>query len=160
MSIIQDVLKKIREVPFHQDPQKPEMGKPAPYSEKKGGRVTNPMHISIAVLTVLVFLAILFSRMNAKTDLDYSALPPTNIYRPVAETDAAQARHKHAAKPASARFPGFVLTGIMQLTDGPRAIINNAIVAVGDVVGIGTVTKIEKDNVVLNVKDSDLRLEL
>ncbi|MDD5421924.1 MAG: hypothetical protein WC592_03505 [Candidatus Omnitrophota bacterium] len=58
------------------------------------------------------------------------------------------------------RLPGFVLNGIMELTDGPKAVINNLIVAVGDTVDGAVVSKIDRKNVVLKVSDSEINLDM
>lgn len=55
---------------------------------------------------------------------------------------------------------GFVLNGIMQLVDGPRAIINDIIVGEGETVSGAKVTKIKKDGVLLNYNDSEVDLSI
>jgi len=74
---------------------------------------------------------------------------------PVAETYTNSAAGRKAAK---GKFPDFVLNGIMELVDGPRAIVNNIIVATGDIIGGATVRKIGKDKVVLQKADSVVTL--
>ena len=55
---------------------------------------------------------------------------------------------------------GFVLNGIMQLIDGPRAIINDIIVGEGETVNGARVEKIKKDSVLLNYNDSEVALNI
>ena len=55
---------------------------------------------------------------------------------------------------------GFVLNGIMQLVDGPRAIINDIIVGEGEIIGGAKVEKIKKDGVILNYNDSEVALNI
>ncbi|MFH0764274.1 MAG: hypothetical protein V1927_04670 [Candidatus Omnitrophota bacterium] len=73
---------------------------------------------------------------------------------PVAETYTGASR----SKPAKGKFPDFVLNGVMELVDGPRAIVNNVIVATGDIISGAKVIKIDKDKVVLQKKDSVVTL--
>lgn len=61
---------------------------------------------------------------------------------------------------AKTEFPNFILNGIMEFAEGPRAVINNSIVSVGDSVDGATVAKIEKKNVVLKLNGSEISLEL
>jgi hypothetical protein len=52
------------------------------------------------------------------------------------------------------------LTGIIWDEKSPKALINDAIVGVGDKVGNNTVVKIEKDRVILNDGNKDFELKL
>jgi hypothetical protein len=58
------------------------------------------------------------------------------------------------------KTPDFVLNGIMELSDGPRAVINNLIVGLGDTVEGATVSSISKKNVVLKQNESEINLDL
>lgn len=58
------------------------------------------------------------------------------------------------------KLPDMVLNGIMQLVDGPRAVINNVIVGIGDVIEGATVSRIDKNDVVLRTQDSEITLKL
>ena len=48
----------------------------------------------------------------------------------------------------------------MYLEEGPQAIINDALVREGDIVNSATVTKINKDSVVLTLSDVEMTLIL
>jgi len=56
--------------------------------------------------------------------------------------------------------PEFVLNGIMYLDGGPRAIINDTMVEVGDTVNGAKVIKIDKRNVILQYNDAEVTLDL
>ena len=71
-------------------------------------------------------------------------------YEPPRRADAAQKRR--------AGFPDFILTGIVQLVNGPRAIINDMLVGVGDSINGAIVHKIDKDSVILKKKDTEIKL--
>ncbi|MDP3791921.1 MAG: hypothetical protein Q8R38_07755 [Candidatus Omnitrophota bacterium] len=58
------------------------------------------------------------------------------------------------------RNPLFNLSGIMYLEDGPQAIINGYVLEEGDKINGATVLVIEKDCVLLDVNNSNVRLEL
>jgi len=57
-------------------------------------------------------------------------------------------------------FRGFVLSGIMQLVDGPRAVVNDVIVAVGDVVNGAVVQKINKEGRYTEGRNAEIRLDM
>ena len=56
--------------------------------------------------------------------------------------------------------PTLILNGIMYLEEGPRAIINNAIVETGDSVGGARVERIERKKVILIYNDVEITLNL
>lgn len=56
--------------------------------------------------------------------------------------------------------PEFALNGIMYLEGSPRAIINDSMVGIGDVVSGAKVIKIEKRYVVLQYRGSEISLDL
>lgn len=58
------------------------------------------------------------------------------------------------------KYRGLELNGVMYLDEGPRAIINNAIVGEGDQVDGALVKKINRKNVVLSSGGSDFTLDL
>ena len=58
------------------------------------------------------------------------------------------------------QLPTFTISGIMYLTKGSRAIINNAIVEEGDMVSGATVTRINKRNAVLEFNGQKIILDL
>lgn len=65
-------------------------------------------------------------------------------------------RAKTTRQNAPVKAPSFNLSGIMFLEDGPRAVINNSMVEVGDTIGGGLVTKIDKKRVVLSCNDTEI----
>jgi hypothetical protein len=56
--------------------------------------------------------------------------------------------------------PDFVLNGVMSLEGEPRAIINNAMVELGDEVDGARVVKIEKRSVLLRKGETEITLNL
>ncbi len=54
----------------------------------------------------------------------------------------------------------YVLSGIMHLEDGPRAVINNVLLAKGESIAGAIVDKIYSDRVILISKDSEIVLRL
>jgi hypothetical protein len=83
------------------------------------------------------------------------------IYRPVSSADAGinnTSQPASVAKKKKTRFPDLVLSGIVQLVDGPRAIINDVMIGVGGIVNGATVTKIDKDSVSLEKKETQITL--
>lgn len=52
------------------------------------------------------------------------------------------------------------LNGILWDKDNPKAVINDAIVGVGDSIGENKIVSIEQDHVILNDGTSDIKLEL
>ena len=54
----------------------------------------------------------------------------------------------------------FMLSGIMHLEDGPRAIINNMKVSKGDDIDGAKVVSITDETVVLKKQDSEIKLHL
>jgi hypothetical protein len=61
---------------------------------------------------------------------------------------------------ASSKFPELVLSGIMYLESGPRAIINNVIVGKGDTICGAIVRVINRKSVVLESGDTEVTLNL
>ena len=56
--------------------------------------------------------------------------------------------------------PAFILSGIMYLEDKPQAIINGHVLEEGDKVNGATVLVIEKDCVLLDLNDTNIKVEL
>jgi hypothetical protein len=59
------------------------------------------------------------------------------------------------------KIPKFILNGIVFDEKGPRAVINDEIVGIGDKIGKNTIVDIRRDSVILNdgISDIELRLE-
>lgn len=89
-------------------------------------------------------------------------------YRPIIKTntvtDSDLKLQEQPAQPANLKditdYPGMTLNGIMYVEEEPRAIINNSIVGVGDLVTGAKVTKINPKNVVLEYNDVEITLNL
>ena len=89
-------------------------------------------------------------------------------YRPLVKTDVVlsdvsisntrQAIPEGILPPVSS--PDLVLNGIMSLSDGPRAIINNSIVGVGDSISRAKIIKINSQSVIMEYRDAEITLSL
>lgn len=58
------------------------------------------------------------------------------------------------------RMGQFVLSGIMYVENKPQAIINGYVLEEGDKINGATIIAIEKDCVLLNLNNSDIRLDM
>lgn len=152
MSIVQDALKKVG-------------GNTA-----GGGSGEGPKRFGLfGVLLVLGLagLIIFIFKQFSNAPMKDASTAGEAIYKPIAaikSTDAARRNIQIASATSRERsqgFPEFALSGIMYLTNGPRAIVNNVIVGVGDVIAGGTVTKITKENVFIKTdrKEAVLAME-
>ncbi|MDP3804632.1 MAG: hypothetical protein Q8Q87_03665 [Candidatus Omnitrophota bacterium] len=155
MSIVQEALKKAQNYRQSDAEQSP--------SKKKFGPVVL-LIVFIALLGVTIKQA---SFSSGKSDSRAGSALTEAIYKPISSLDmksgdypVAEPFTSSAPKPTavSGKFPNFILNGIMELADGPRAIINNVIVATGDMIGGATVKKIDKDRVLLQKDDSVVTL--
>ncbi|MCX5686037.1 MAG: hypothetical protein NTW09_01010 [Candidatus Omnitrophica bacterium] len=159
MSIVQEAMKKAQNIRY------PEIGR-SPSRNTLGnslGRVA--LLIIFIVLLGATIKQVSFS--SGKSGAKTGSPIVEAIYKPISSIDMktndspiAETYTNSAAgwKVAKERFPDFVLNGIMELVDGPRAIVNNVIVATGDIIGGATVRKIDKDRVVLQKEDSVITL--
>ena len=163
MSIIQEALKKVDNSSHKPDPE-PILAQTEFKNENKNIRGKKKTFGASFVL-LLVFLALIFfgvkqfADMSSKTNPTYSPAYES-IYKPIAKAEAsadASTSPTIAAK-RKAGFQDFILTGVVELINGPRAIVNNVIVGVGDVINGATVQKIDKEGVVLKKRDSEIRL--
>jgi len=154
MSIVQEALKKAQGL-------------------KGPGTGQNPDKKNFApIVLLIVFIVLLgvtirqFSSSSGKSGARTGSAIAEAIYKPISTIDMKTGDSPIAetytsaprAKPAKGKFPDFVLSGIMELVDGPRAIINNVIVATGDIIGGASVRKIDKDRVVLQKENSVVTL--
>ncbi|MDP2912593.1 MAG: hypothetical protein Q8N91_01115 [Candidatus Omnitrophota bacterium] len=123
-------------------------------------------YILAGVLFIMYIFALFRSPAAPSPGPSYSAIHRNGVkrsapvVRPVTDNPSSQAATSINVFKARFRFPDFVLNGIMQLVDGPRAIINNVIVGIGDVIGGATVEKINKNNVVLKMNESVITLKM
>lgn len=154
MSIVQEALKKA------QDLKRPGTGQ----SPNKKNFVPAVLLIVFVVLSGITVKQLLFS--PGKSGMSTASAIAEAIYKPISsidmKTDNPPVAETYTSAPrtkqAKGKFPDFVLNGIMELVDGPRAIVNNVIVATGDIVGGATVKKIEKDRVILQKENSVVTL--
>ena len=90
-------------------------------------------------------------------EVRYRALPPSETGR--SAVDETQAASRQDAELASTA-PNLVLNGIMYLEEGPRAIVNNVMVEVGEYASGARVVRISKKSVVLVYNDVEITLNL
>lgn len=172
MSIVQDALKKIKNEP----------------AEGPGNRLSPKHPTGIKLLLFVVLLAGVafagnyaanlatshFSRMPVNVKVKPPASAPEMIYKPVVSVEINNKKVETNDKSANKltnpfagfiikpkeEFPDIILSGIMQLVNGPRAIINNVMVGVGDVIDGMTVHKIEKEKVTLKKGDAEVTVAI
>lgn len=159
MSIIQEALKKAKdEPPLHEE------GKAEPKKRIFSYRKTAMFFYASAVFFLSLYVLALFQPPRpapARTGIAYPVTPKNTAPGSSAPDVKPPAESAGRAKAAfnifrMSRFPDYVLSGVMQLVDGPRAIVNNVMVGVGDVVGGATVERINKESVVLRTQDSEI----
>ena len=153
MSIVQEALKKaqnIRQPNAAERPDKINFG---------------PIVLMIVFIVLLGVTIKQVSFSSGKSNSSIGSTLTAAIYKPMSSLDmksglSPTAEPYSQPKPGDAKEknPGFVLNGIMELVDGPKAIVNNVIVGIGDVIGGATVKKIDKDKVILQKKDSVMTL--
>ncbi len=90
-------------------------------------------------------------------EVRYRALPKAELDQSAGVE--AQATARQAAELASTA-PKLVLNGIMYLEEGPRAIVNNAMVEVGEYASGAKVVRIDRKSVVLVYNDVEITLNL
>jgi len=79
---------------------------------------------------------------------------------PIPAVPAVTAAGSAAAQAVRAAPPDLALNGIMYLEGGARALVNNAIVGVGDMIGGATVVAITKKSVILTYNNVEITLLL
>ena len=159
MSIIQEALKKVGkpEVPGeekHEEKPVISLAIKAPSGEEIG-----PKYVYYVISAVLLIIL-------AGIIIRISYFPPSGIpvsapaVKKLAPILPKIERREEPMTPPRRRegIGGFVLEGIMQLVDGPRAIINDIIVGEGETVNGAKVEKIKKDGVLLKYNDSEMVL--
>lgn len=180
MSIIQEALKKAQV--DYMEKKKPERKEPpryrmaVPKADIRGKiRSARKTKRSITILSIFVVSMLIISALGLRIFLihkgslkkeknimkpflskEVSAAPiaeiiaPLSFVKPIDRTDS----------PAAPPPPIFVLNGTMYLDAKPQAIINGYILEEGDVINGATVMVIDKDYVLLNLKDDKLKLDL
>jgi len=162
MSIIQEALKKAgnaEQKPEVRHEEKPVPPKeiPRPVIVKKSVESKYVYYAMTGLLLVLLFGIIMIvsrSSQSAVTPVQVKKVETVILPKIERREELAPSRRKKES------IGGFVLNGIMQLVDGPRAIINDIIVGEGETIGGAKVTKIKKDSVILNYNDSEVDLNI
>ncbi len=168
MSIIQEALKKIEkpegpqagkdEGKLENKDVKPvlrqEINKPAPAA---GAAAPKYVYYTITAALLVVLAGIVIKASHSAP----SGSSPVAIKKPAPILPKIE-RLEEPARPLRRRenTAGFVLNGIMQLVDGPRAIINDIIVGEGETINGAKVEKIKKDGVLLKYNDSEVDLNI
>lgn len=158
MSIIQDALKKAQSdvKPPAQEEAKAPVIKKAPAARKTP--LSDRKALMAAMLLALMAFAVFSAgRFLSRTGGETSAANSQEVsYRPlVGERISAPSEALKAPE-----SPKLVLNGIMYLDDGPRAIINNFIVGVGDTVSGAKITGINRKSVILEYENVEITLSL
>jgi len=162
VSIIQEALKKAGESPSkteikHEKKPVPPKETIKPTPDNKPSEPKLIYYVMTGLLLVLLFgIILIVSNSSQSAGMPVSIKNTNPVIMPKIE------RREEQIAPSRKRgnAGGFVLNGIMQLVDGPRAIINDIIVGEGETIGGAKVEKIQKDGVLLNYNDSDVTLNI
>ena len=180
MSIIQEALKKAqvdymeKKKPLGEESPRHRMA--APKADIRGKiRSARKAKRSITILSFFVVSILIVSALGLRIFLIYKGnlKQEKNITEPLLSKEVSAAPLAEIIAPASfvkpkiepvapAPYPPpiFILNGIMYLDAKPQAIINGYILEEGDVINGATVMVIDKDYVLLNLKDDKLKLNL
>ena len=179
MSIIQEALKKVQGPGFRvqgSEQEKENSTGPAPHKKPfVGAKGADALKARLVPVGVLLIILIAVGGFTLKGIVSNSASRETRpaaasqevIYRPIVN-DAVNPDLKPNALeqslrlhlPGASKYPEFVLNGIMYLEEGPRAIINNAIVEEDSMVNGAKVAKIDRKSVTLLYDDVEITLNL
>lgn len=167
MSIIQDALKKA---------QADYIGEKlsAKYNEVRLGRKTKIFIIlwllfittmiavsAFGLRNFFVYNGILKNQKMFTVPVLFKKVPPVPLAELVApETFPGTKTALQIPPPAQTSAPNFILNGIMYMDDKPFAILNGYILEEGDELNGATVMAIERDYVLLNLKDNKIKLKL
>lgn len=163
MSIIQEALKKAQVE--YQVKKTPKTN--ISFSRRRPMSKTRISKTISLILAITVFIAIV---LVARMFLVYAPQslvikkstpePPAKIVAPESIVKSKEKLVVTPVAPALPPAPKFILNGIMYLENKPLAIINGYILEEGDSLNGATVLAIDKDYVLLNVKDDKVRLNL
>lgn len=143
MSIVQDAVKKAQG----------DSGYKGNY-DKKPGRNKYLLFFIIGGVSLMLIALVMMKSSGVPAAMSLKDVSITEaIYKPISAVTTKPYSVKKAKSPT-----GLILSGIMQLVDGPRAIINGVMVGAGDVISGASVIKIGKDSVTLKDKDRELVL--
>jgi hypothetical protein len=166
MSIIQDALKKVQGIPEGKRTDGFGTGgyktTGCNYREKR-----SPRSLPFLVVIFLALASFYFFR-NVFPGVKSAAIGPETAVSAAAPAAAASAeevtpvslRAQAGEAAAGVPDPTFVLSGIMMLEGGPRAIINGFVVEKGDVIGGANVERVDNDRVLLRSGDDKITLKL
>jgi hypothetical protein len=105
------------------------------------------------------FLLIIINRPKRPQEVSYKPI----VKNEISSTGAAVSQSQPISSigiPRVLRGPDLTLNGIMYLEEGPRAIINNFIVEIGDFVSGAKVTRINRQSVILEYENVEITLSL
>lgn len=180
MSIIQDALKKAQvdylEKKKPERRESPRYGMAAPKADIRAKiRPVRKTKRSITILSIFIVSMLIVSALGLRIFLIYKGnlKKEKNITKPLLSKEASAAPLAEIiapvsfvkpkiepVAPAAPPPPIFILNGIMYLEAKPQAIINGYILEEGDAINGATVMVIDKDYVLLNLKDDKLKLNL
>ena len=122
---------------------------------KKSGRSKYLLFFIIGGVSLMLIVLVIMKSSGVPAAMSLKDVSITEaIYKPMSAVTA----KPDSVKKARRSSPDLILSGIMQLVDGPRAIINGVMVGIGDVIGGAKIVRIEKDAVTLKDKDKELIL--
>lgn len=158
MSIIQEALKKAQSdiKPAARETAKAPVAGKASSAVKRLPLADKKALMAVMLLALMAFAVFSAGRFLRKTDHGTSAADSQVVsYKPLI---GSQSENPAALK--TPESPKLVLNGIMYLEDGPRAIINNLIVGLGDTVSAAKITAINRQSVVLEYENVEITLSL
>jgi hypothetical protein len=166
VSIIQEALKKVGNSDSREPGNPPALPASGPAADKiRGAALTQKnapgariVYYAATGLFLLLLAGIVVRVSYLPARAQNAAVAPRKI-EPMLPT-IERREEPPAPKRAKENIGGFVLNGIMYLVDGPRAIINDIIVGEGETVGGAKVSKIKKDQVILDYNDSEVELNI
>ena len=183
MSIIQDALKKAdRKSPTHRDltigyaqARKEEIAEIVTVPHGGWAKTRYIAYAIILFILVSIFAASRFSTLKSKNTITQVSIKnkvePIRVVQPITpavEKEVLVKKDTAVKNPSEPTLPKesiiqpneFILSGIMHLEDGPRAIINNMRVSKGDDIDGAKVVSITDETVVLKKQDSEIKLRL
>ena len=153
MSIVQDALKKAENRGTNQGPG----------MKKRPGIM--PVLLLILLIALLAFSVKKILTPQNSINSESAISVAESVIKPVTAFNYTPRNPSRSAgvKPQrtgtrNTQFPDLILSGIMHLVDGPRAIVNGVMVATGDIISGAKVIKIDKDKILLEQKGSKVVL--
>ena len=166
MSIIQEALKKFQGIPEDKKTDSFDTGRYETagygYREKPSGRSFPFLVIILLAAASFYFFRNVFPNMKSAAVKPETAVPAaaapavTNTEEKIPASLKIQASESAVKTPD----PAFVLSGIMILEGGPRAIINGVVLEEGDTINGAIVEFVGSEKVLLRYKDEKIILRL